>query len=90
MESGWSIGEGSGQKNLCFRLHCIPKQGSSVFAIFFRVRGSNRVLESDVSRRQILTSKVYARTVRINIFPMVIGIQMNQRELTKTFMMISN
>ena len=43
-------------------------------------------------RRQILTSKVYLRTVRVQIFIMAvdIGIQMRQKELTKWFMMISN
>ena len=41
--------------------------------------------ESDVCRRQILTSKVDPRAVKIEIFVMAvysIGIQMNQEELT--------
>ena len=51
--------------------------------------------ESDVCRRQILTPKVDPRYVRIKISIMVvythnIGIQMKRKELTKTFMMISN
>ena len=42
-----------------------------------------------------MTTKVDARTVRAKIFlmavdPYNIGIQMNQNELKKTFMMISN
>ena len=50
--------------------------------------------ESEVCRCQIITSEVEPRTVRVKIFIMTvahnIGIQMNQKELTKTFMMISN
>ena len=48
---------------------------------------------SKVYSRQILTSKVDPRTVRFKIFLMAadnIDIQMNRKELTKTFMMISN
>ena len=41
--------------------------------------------ESDVCRRQILTTKVDPSTGREEI-----GIQMKQKELTKPFMMISN
>ena len=43
-----------------------------------------------VCRRQTLTSKDDHRTVRVDIFLMAvdIGIQMNRKELTKTFMMI--
>ena len=49
---------------------------------------------SDVCRRQILTTKVDPRTVKVEIFlmavdPYYIGIQMNWEELAKTFMMIS-
>ena len=47
-----------------------------------------------VRRRQILTTKVDPCTVRINIFLMAVDpyyrYQMNQKELTKTFIMISN
>ena len=43
---------------------------------------------------QIQTTKVNPHTVRVQIFIMAvthnIGIQMNQKDLTKTFMMISN
>ena len=47
--------------------------------------------ESDVCRRQILMYKDDPRTERIKIFLMHnIRIQMNRKELTKTFMMISN
>ena len=46
-------------------------------------------------RRQILTSKVNPRTVIVKIFKMAVdpyhmGIQMDRKELTKTFMMTSN
>ena len=44
-------------------------------------------LTSDVCRRHFLTSKVDSRAVKIKIF---IDIQMNRKQLTKTFMMISN
>ena len=50
--------------------------------------------KSDVCRRQILSSKDGPRAERTNIFLMVldpmhiVGIQINRRELTKTFMMI--
>ena len=53
-------------------------------------------LESDVCRRQILTYKDGAHTEGIKICTMAvdllynIGIQMKRKELTKTFMMISN
>ena len=44
--------------------------------------------------RQILTTKVDPRTVRVKMFTMAvaqnIGIQMNRKKLTKTFMMTSN
>ena len=50
--------------------------------------------ESDVCRRQILTTNVYPRAVRVNIFLMVqthyICIQLHQKELSKSLMMISN
>ena len=52
------------------------------------------MLESEVYRRQILTSKVDPRTGKNKLFimmavdPLHIGIQM--RSLTKTLMMISN
>ena len=50
--------------------------------------------ESDVCRRQILTSKVDPRTERVKIFIMVldpynIGIEMKRKMLTDIFMMIS-
>ena len=35
-------------------------------------------------------TKVDPRAVRVKIFLMVVGIQMNQKELNNTFMMISN
>ena len=50
--------------------------------------------ESDICRRQILRYKNDPRTERIIIFLMAIyhniGIQMKQKKLTKTFMMILN
>ena len=50
--------------------------------------------EFDVCRRQILTYKDGPRTERIKylLWPYTynIGIQMNRKEITKTFMMISN
>ena len=52
--------------------------------------------ESDVCRRQILTYKDDPRTERIKIFIMAVdtwpytGIQMNRKEVTKKFMMLSN
>ena len=51
--------------------------------------------ESDVYRRQILTSKDGPRTKGIKIFimavdPYSIGIRMDRKELTKTFMIYSN
>ena len=51
-------------------------------------------MDFEFCRRQILTTKVDPHTVRVKIFPTAvthdIGIQMNQKELIKTFMMISN
>ena len=48
--------------------------------------------ESDVCSRQILTANVHSRTARIKNVqsPQIhnMGIQMKQKELTKTFMMI--
>ena len=50
--------------------------------------------ESDICRCHILMTKVNPHTLRVKIFIMAvdnsIGIQMNRKELTKTFMMISN
>ena len=42
------------------------------------------------SRRQIMTSRVDPHTVTVNIFILVIGIEMKRKELTKRFMIISN
>ena len=44
----------------------------------------------DVCRRLILTSKVDPGAIKVKNISNGIGIQMNQKELTKTFMMISN
>ena len=76
---------GGGIRNHCVYINPLPLQCGDPL----------KSSESDVCRRQILTTKVDPPTVRVKIFlmpvdPYNIGIQMNQKELTKTYMMISN
>ena len=58
-------------------------------------RGSTLDVKIYICRRLILTSQVDLRTVRVKIFIIAVDkfnicIQMRRKELTKTFMMISN
>ena len=50
------------------------------------------MLEYDVCRSQIMTAQVDPRTQRVNIYNGrgLIGVQMKLKEISKTFMMISN
>ena len=50
--------------------------------------GFDRGTSVDVCRRQILTFKVDPRSVRVKVFHNI-GIEMNQKELTKTIELLT-
>ena len=66
----------------------------STGTVFIRQNLTLCTSDSDVNIRKLLTYKDDPRIKRITTFIMVIdhniAIQMNQKELTKTFMLISN
>ena len=81
----------SNWKNI-FGLHELYSNISALYKVLSLQRGYRlEMSESDVCRRQILTSKDDPRTVRVKKFLMAnnISIQINRKELTKTFMTIS-
>ena len=71
-----------------YRTYRVGKYAWDSWTLTFTVRGSTQISESDVSRRQILTTKDGHLTERIKIFLMAlsynIGIQINQKEPSKT------